>query len=157
MAFGNCFQPRNRLLRSERLSNMLAKLVLSNIFENSVVWAFCVFFPCQNKLANFFASLLAAKQSKGTLNHLHISCWRRPARARSWRCTDKRWSSSLAFNNRVTLAHRLTSVSHLTPAAAAPLPLLSHGPVHLKIVQGEFESWIFLSVHGYLSVLPLST
>ena len=39
-----------RLPRSERLSNMLAKLVLSNILENSVVWAFCVFSSAKTSL-----------------------------------------------------------------------------------------------------------
>lgn len=41
---------QTRLPRSEKLSNMLANLVLSNILENPVVWAFCVFSSAKTSL-----------------------------------------------------------------------------------------------------------
>lgn len=54
-----------RLPRSERLSNMLAKLVLSNILENSVVWAFCVFSSAKTSLLTSLLCSLLQRKAKG--------------------------------------------------------------------------------------------
>lgn len=53
------------LPRSERLSNMLAKLVLSNIFENSVVWAFYVFSSAKTSLLTSLLLSLPQRKAKG--------------------------------------------------------------------------------------------
>ena len=97
-----------RLPRSERLSNMLAKLVLSNIFENSVVWAFCVFSPAKTSLLTSLLLCLLQRKAK----RLQIICTfpvDGPALALSWRRMNGRQASNLAFNNRVTLAPPLIS------------------------------------------------
>ena len=54
-----------RLPRSERLSNMLVKLVLSNIFENSVVWAFYVFSSAKTSLLTSLLLCLLQRGAKG--------------------------------------------------------------------------------------------
>lgn len=59
-----------RLPRSERLSNMLAKLVLSNILENSAVWAFCVFSSAKTSLLTSLLLCLLQRKAKG----LQIVC-----------------------------------------------------------------------------------
>lgn len=44
---------------------MLAKLVLSNIFENSVVWVFCVFSPAKTSLLTSLLLCLLQRKAKG--------------------------------------------------------------------------------------------